>query len=315
MDISKIRLGLCCIFREQNIKFYSFTTKSILSLPQKGQLQKISEICMQNCYSLLSAIYYCNISGIRAFRILSSLFPRYTHPEIGYYLEKLPHFEKMIKILSSIKELAQFHNIRLSFHPDQFVVINSPHEVIQKKSIEELEYQGMLAELVGADVINIHAGGQYGNKKESLERFIKALNLLSEKTRSRLSIENDDINYTVSDLLPVAKKTYIPLVYDIHHHRCNPDRFSIKEATLESIETWKKVRKEPYFHISSPKNGWYSGDPKPHSDYINFSDFPQEWFEMGPFTLDIEAKAKELAIQKLVSDIHNYFIKQNKRDI
>jgi len=307
MSPSKIRLGLCCIFKKQEIKFRFLTAKSVLSLTPGKRLKKISEICLHNSLCLLNAIQYCNTVGIKAFRILSPLFPRYTHPGIGYYLEKLPDFEHIVRTLSLIKKYSKKNDIRLSFHPDQFVVINSPDEVTQKKSIEELEYQGLLAELVGADVINIHAGGRYGNKKESLERFIKSTELLSERVRIRLTIENDDINYTVHDLLPVSKRTSLPLVYDVHHHRCNPDELSIQEATHFCINTWKRIKKEPYFHISSPKNGWDNGDPKPHDDYINFSDFPKEWLTIGPFTLDIEAKAKELAVQKLKFDIENYF--------
>ncbi len=306
MKSLNIRFGLCCIFRKQDIKFRYLTAKSILTLSRKEQLKKLSEICLHNSKSLLQAVQYCNTHGIKAFRILSPLFPRYTHPEVGFYLEELPDCENIIQILTTVKNFSKANDIRLSFHPDQFVVINSPNRNVQAKSIEELEYQGLLAKLVGADVINIHAGGHYGNKKESLERFINAIELLSERTRKVLTIENDDVNYTVADLYPVSEKTNIPLVYDVHHHRCNPDRLSIKEASQLSIYTWEKVKKEPYFHISSPKNGWNNGDPKPHHDYINFSDFPKEWLNLGRFTLDIEAKAKELAVLKLISDIQTH---------
>lgn len=312
MNTSNIRFGLCCIFRKENIKFRSLTAQSIISLPRNQQLKKLSEICLHNCQSLLKAVKYCNSHGIKAFRILSPLFPRYTHPQIGYYIEKLPDFEEITTILSTVRTFCHSHDIRLSFHPDQFVVINSPNEVIQKKSLEELEYQGLLAEWVGADVINIHAGGHYGDKNKSLERFLRAIDLLSEKVRTRLSIENDDICYTVSDLLPISKRSYLPVVYDVHHHRCNPDNLSILEATLECMETWKRIKKEPYFHISSPKNGWGNGDPKPHHDYIDFSDFPKEWLNLKSFTLDIEAKAKELSIQKLWDDLNSYLRKHNK---
>jgi UV DNA damage endonuclease len=91
------------------------------------------------------------------------------------------------------------------------------------------------------------------------------------------------------------------LVYDIHHHRCNPDGLSVAEATEISVKTWGARKQEPYFHISSPKFGWDGGNPKPHSDYIEINDFPKEWFKLD-FTLDVEAKAKELAVLKLMGD-------------
>ena len=122
-------------------------------------------------------------------------------------------------------------DIRLSFHPDQFNVLSSPREEVVKKTVYELEYQGMLAELVGAEVINVHAGGSYGNKPESLERLARNFHLLSERVRLRLTLENDDVSYTPSDLLPVCEELDIPFVYDIHHHRCLPDTMSEQEVT------------------------------------------------------------------------------------
>ncbi len=48
--------------------------------------------------------------------------------------------------------------MRTTFHPDQFVIPNSPNPDVVKKSIAELEYKAQVARWVNADVINIHAG-------------------------------------------------------------------------------------------------------------------------------------------------------------
>ena len=109
--------------------------------------------------------------GIGAFRIMSPLFPRMTHPEVGYSLDDLPDGEKIGNLLGIVRSFAQLHDIRLSFHPDQFVVLSSPHPRVVANSIRELEYQAMLAEAVGAGVINLHAGGVYGDKLSALQRF------------------------------------------------------------------------------------------------------------------------------------------------
>ena len=109
-------------------------------------------------------------------------------------------------------------------------------------------------------------------------------------------LENDDRSYTVRDLLPICTRLEIPLVYDVHHHRCNPDGYGVAEATALATATWHG--REPWMHLSSPANGWKSKDPRRHSDYIDPRDFPREWLGRT-LTVDIEAKAKELAVLRL----------------
>lgn len=257
---------------------------------------------MVNVLSLKQALRFTAENGIGAFRILTPLFPRYTHPKVGYTLDDLPDTVEIKTQLTAVKKIRQEKDIRLSFHPDQFNVMSTPHQEVIRNTLFELEYQGMLAELVGAEVINIHAGGKYGNKEEALARLKNNFLLLSERVRSRLTIENDDISFSPADLLPVCRELNIPFVYDVHHHRCLPDDMSEEEATKEAVLLSKEIGREPYFHISSPKNGWQQGNPKPHADYIDPQDFPVFWFGLNA-TVDVEAKAKELAVLKLKQDL------------
>ena len=78
-----------------------------------------------------------------------------------------------------------------------------------------------VAEWIGADVVNVHGGGAYGDKQKALARFARNLDRLSDEARNRLTVENDDRTYTPADLLPLCRAEGIPLVYDVHHHRCN----------------------------------------------------------------------------------------------
>jgi UV DNA damage endonuclease len=94
----------------------------------------------------------------------------------------------------------------------------------------------------------------------------------------------------------------LPLVYDVHHHRCNPDGLSIEEATELAAATWESAGREPYCHLSSPRAGWQEGNPRPHADYIDLADFPDCW-QGRSMTVDIEAKARELAVLKLMEDL------------
>ena len=174
-------------------------------------------------------------------------------------------------------------------------MLNSPREDVVERSIQDLEYHAEVAEWVGADVINIHGGGAYGNKTAALAAFAGNVDRLSEGVRSRLTIENDDKTFTPSDLLSLSRFTGLPVVYDVHHHRCLPDELSIEEATAAAIETWNR---EPLFHISSPLAGWSGPKPARHHDEIDINDFPACWAGLG-LTVEVEAKSKEVAVRKL----------------
>jgi len=297
-----MRFGLCCLFKQEKISFRTTTAKALLAKNRSEQLLKLSGICHHNALSLLQAVRACHKLGIGAFRIMSPLFPRMTHPEVGYGLAELPEGDAIRHLLRTIRIFARQHDLRLSFHPDQFVVLSSPHPAVVASSIRELEYQAYLADEVGADVVNIHAGGVYGDKLVALERFGKVFVDLPEAIRIRLTLENDDQSYTVRDLLPICARHSIPLVYDVHHHRCNPDGLSIEEATQLAAETWQLSNREQYCHLSSPRVGWAAGDPKPHADYIDLADVPACWLGRT-MTVDIEAKAKELAVVTLMTEL------------
>lgn len=303
LDRPKLRLGLCCLFHKEPVSFRTTTAKALSALPRNLQLLKLSEICLHNASNLLLALETVQRLGIGAFRIMSPLFPRMTHPEVGYSMEQLPDGETILSTLKTCRSFASKQQIRLSFHPDQFVVLSSPHPAVVANSIQELEYQAWLAEAVGADIINIHAGGVYGDKSAALQRFRKVYDQLSESVRSRLTLENDDVSYTPQDLLLLCEQQNIPLVYDLHHHRCNPDNLTVEEATEQAGNIWKAAGREQYCHISSPQTGWGSSNPKPHADYINPDDFPDCW-RARTMTIDIEAKAKELAVLRFMSDLN-----------
>lgn len=299
-----MRFGLCCLFKDHPISFRTTTARALSGISRCAQLDRLSGICHANARNLYTAVETVHRLGIGAFRITSPLFPRMTHPDVGYRLSELPDGEIIRQFLNATKAFAGQHDIRLSFHPDQFVVLSSPHAAVVANSIRELEYHGDLAQAVGADVINIHAGGVYGDKKLALERFCTVFSDLPEPVAARLTLENDDQSYTVRDLLPTCEKLSIPLVYDVHHHRCNPDGLSIEEATRAAGETWQMTGREQYCHLSSPRAGWVTGNPKPHAEYIDPADVPACWLGRT-ITVDVEAKAKELAVIKLMHDLIN----------
>ncbi len=293
-----MRFGLCCKFFEEPIKFRTTTATSILKISRDEALLKLSEICLHNADALMKSLLFCNENGIGSFRVNSKILPLKTHPDAGYELSDLPGWEKIKNLFRAAGKFARENDIRTTFHPDQFVILNSPKDDVIEKSIQELLYQSEVAGWIGADVINIHGGGVYGDKSSAIKALMKTLDSLPENIKTRLTLENDDRSYTPEDLIPVCTEMKIPFVYDIHHHRCLQDGLSEREATEKAIATWNR---EPLFHLSSPKFGW-GKNPKPHSDFINPEDVPIFWLDLD-VTVEVEAKAKEVAIKKLMDDL------------
>jgi len=266
-------------------------------------LHYISEICEHNAKSLLDALIFCNRHGIQDFRVNSQILPLKTHPDAGYQIEDLPHYRKIMDRFRGCGVFCRENDLRTTFHPDQFVLLSSTNPTVIRNSLAELRYQAQVASWINADVINIHGGGVYGNKTGALRRLISQIEKLPDSVRTRLTLENDDRAYTPKDLLPVCLDTGIPLVYDVHHHRCLPDGLAVEKATELAIQTWNR---EPLFHLSSPKNGWESSSVNKHHDYIDPNDVPDCWLNLD-ITVEVEAKAKELAVLKLKKDMEKWY--------
>ncbi len=79
---------------------------------------------------------YCAKHDIGLYRMSSDLAPYATHPD-------MPEFHGMVREsqqeLASIGAKAKALGIRLSFHPSQFVVLNSPDPELVRKSVWDLE--------------------------------------------------------------------------------------------------------------------------------------------------------------------------------
>lgn len=294
-----IRLGLCCIFRSEPIKFRTTTATAMLKLERSVALGRISALALHNAHSLRAALQFCRDKGIGAFRVNSQILPLKTHPVAGYRNEELPDWAEIERGFHECGQFVRESGLRTSFHPDQFVVLNSPKEPTVLSSIAEIEYQSEIADMIAADVVNIHGGGGYGDKESALKTFRRNFGRLSDRAQAKLTVENDDTVYTPADLLPLCHDLGVPLVYDVHHHRCLPDGLAIDEATQGALGTWNR---EPLFHLSSPALGWDGPHPERHHDFIAIEDFPLCWrgFDL---TVEVEAKAKEEAVLRLQKEL------------
>jgi len=140
-----LKLGLCCAFIKEDIHFRAATARYVLSLPTAERLKYIDQIAVDNADALLKSVAWCAKKDIGAFRINSAILPLYTHPTAGYRLEALPRANEIAEVLRTAGRLAKTHAVRLSFHPDQFVVPGSPSEATARMGLEELESSSLHA--------------------------------------------------------------------------------------------------------------------------------------------------------------------------
>lgn len=192
-------------------------------------------------------------TGITMYRMSSDLAPYATHPD-------LPRFHRMVE--ESDAELAAFGararamNLRLSFHPSQYVLLNSPDPEITRKSIADLASQADMLDRMGLGpeaVLVTHVGGTYGNREEGRARWLEGYAACPEPVRRRLVLENDDLRFSAADVLWVSGHCGVPLVFDHQHFWClNPEGLGLREALARMLATWPEgVR--PKMHFSSPR--------------------------------------------------------------
>jgi hypothetical protein len=79
--------------------------------------------------------------------------------------------------------------------------------------------------------------------------------------------------------------------------------FGLAEKRLDYIrKTRSTENREPSFHISSPIEGWDGPHPERHHDFIDRKYFPKCWHGLD-VTVEVEAKAKEVAVRKLMQQL------------
>jgi UV DNA damage endonuclease len=104
----------------------------------------------------------------------------------------------------------------------------------------------------------LHMGGAYGDKMATIDRFRENYLKLPEGVKKRLVLENDDVIYSVHDLLPLCQELNIPLVLDYHHNNIVHSD-AIREGTLDIMslypaiaETWRRKGITQKMHYSEP---------------------------------------------------------------
>jgi UV DNA damage endonuclease len=268
---------------------------------------------------------YLRSHRIDMYRMSSDLAPYVTHPD-------MPQFHGMIAEsapeLSALGKKARALDLRLSFHPSQFVVMNSPDPALVAKSVWDLAAQAEMLDLMdlGPDaVVVIHVGGAYGDRATGVRRWIETWRMLPEHVRRRLVLEHDDLRFSAADVLRIHEHTGVRLIFDYQHFWCfNPERLELLDALRAMLRTWPDgVR--PKIHFSTPRTELRELSRKSrktgrtekvyvapvwtgHADFCNPFEFATFMRTAGDLEFDVmlESKAKDLALIRLRPDLLRY---------
>lgn len=241
--------------------------------------------------SCLKKILTYNVEhGLLFLRITSDLVPFASHDVCTF-----PWKEQFSSTFKELGDFCRENGFRISMHPDQFVLLNTPDEGVLSRSIRELEYQVKILDLMGlgnSAKVQIHVGGVYGDKAASMDRFVETYTHLDVSIKARLVIENDERLYSFADCAAIHKRTGIPIIFDTFHHSLLSRGESLDEILRAQRKTWKKHDGLPMVDYSSQQEG---KRPGAHAEHIVADDFSEFLIGSQPsdFDLMLEIKDKE----------------------
>jgi UV DNA damage endonuclease len=262
---------------------------------------------------------------IRMYRMSSDLAPYATHPDLRQFHAMVAESDAELRACGA---KARALGIRLSFHPSQFVVLNSPDPELARKSVWDLVSQAEMLDRMDLGpeaVLVIHVGGTYGDRAAANARWVETWHGLPEPVRRRLVLEHDDIRFSAADVLWIHEHTGVRLIFDHQHFWClNPEKLDLLDTVTRILRTWP-AGQQPKIHFSSPrtemrelkrKDGT-TGRTKTvqvapvwtgHADYVHPFEFVTFMRSVAGLDFDVmlEAKAKDLALVRLRPDMLRY---------
>jgi UV DNA damage endonuclease len=280
----------------------TITFKRFNQLGEYEGQQKLLEVTKKNLTNTLRILYYNSAHEIELYRLSSSIVPLATHPEVNWDFTT-PFEQEWKEIGNWIKR----HQMRISFHPNQFTLFTSPNIKITENAVKDMTFHYRMLkamDVLDGAVINIHVGGAYGEKQLATARFHENLLLLPKEIKQKMTLENDDKTYTAEETLRICQKEKIPLVFDYHHHMANLSDKPFHELLPAIFSTWEHTSLVPKIHISSPKS---EKEFRSHSDLVDpefIMPLLRALREIGQdVDFMIEAKCKDRAMLKLVEDL------------
>ena len=237
--------------------------------------------------------------GLLFFRMGSGIVPFGSHA-----INTFPWQTHFAAEFRAVGDYIKANDVRVSFHPDQFVVLNSPNPDIVQRSIQELVYQGSMLDLMGLDgtaKLQIHVGGLYGERELAISRFATVYATLPAAVKARLVVENDDRLFSLHDCLQLHELTGVPILFDNFHHECLNHGEPMHEALKLAANTWRPTADGvPMMDYSSQAMGERKGK---HTDNLVDDQFREFLTHLHGLEFDmmLEIKNKEISALRAVA--------------
>lgn len=256
--------------------------------------EQIAGVYEHNVKNLIRMLPKISNAGVKLFRISSSMFPLADQVD-----SVLWNNQNIRNLLSQAGRIVRDNGMRVSTHPGQFCVLSSDSEAVVEKAVVELNIHGWMFDMMGLDRTPKYAINIHGGKSQRADQLADVIRRLPDNIRSRLTLENDEMAYSVIDLLDVYKKTGTPIVFDSHHHVFNTGELTLEEAFSAAVETWHNGI-IPLQHISNTDPSLVEGsfsDRRKHSDMIHYVPEVQlNCLKRREIDVDVEAKHKNFAV-------------------
>ncbi|MCG7346018.1 UV DNA damage repair endonuclease UvsE [Sporosarcina sp. ACRSL] len=270
---------------------------------REAAIRKLERIALENLENTHRLLKNNLFNDVHFYRFSSKLIPLATHDELSGWDYMRPLKGKLAEIGSFVKE----HKMRVDFHPDHFVVLNSPNNDVLINSVKNLKMHYLLLKGMKLDPNHrcvLHVGGNYKDTEKSLERFVTNWSDVPRPIQQMIMLENDDTSFTLDDTLYLCLKLGIPLVFDYHHHLAFHREEQWEDKWDQVVSTWKTSPLPVKMHISSPKS---EDKFRHHADYVDvdmFFRFLNEIKGSVPqIDCMIEAKQKDKSLFTLMNEI------------
>lgn len=277
------RIGYACLaLAVPDTDFKSCTMKNATD-------ERLQELIVHNLSSLENLVDYNIRNGILLFRISSDIIPFGSSP-----VNQLEWWNIFGEDFDRIRNKIRASGMRVSMHPGQYTVLNSPDEGIVQRAVADLEYHNRFMECLGATSENkiiLHLGGVYGEPVKAKERFLRNYSTLSDSIKEKLVLENDDRSYTICDVLETAMKAEIPVVYDNLHNSVKGCGSSDDVVWIrECHSTWKERDGRQKIHYSQQD---MNRQPGAHTGTIGVDEFLEFYDGLEDYDIDIMLEVKD----------------------
>jgi UV DNA damage endonuclease len=214
--------------------------------------EKLRHISLHNLWVLNDVIDYNIRNGILLFRISSDIIPFGSHPA-----NRQEWWKDHSELLTSIGTKIRNSGMRVSMHPGQYTVLNSPDKSVVERAEMDLSYHVRFLDALGVDSshkIILHIGGVYGDKEQSAVRFVQNCKRLPNIIKRRLVLENDEKCYNIADVLAIADEVSLPVIFDNLHHSMNvPTQAKLKPTA--AMEASPDSPNSPVLTLLEPTGG------------------------------------------------------------